>query len=65
VSTARKRQIACRVFEEFLSNPEATDFGDEVLDPEFIDHDPIPGEPSGQSALRYVHQQLHKTLGQT
>ena len=56
-------QIGRRVFEEFLSNPVATTFGEEVLHPEFVDHDPIPGEPAGKSALMYIHEQLHKTFG--
>ncbi|MFZ0376742.1 MAG: ester cyclase [Solirubrobacteraceae bacterium] len=63
MSTARNREIACRVFEEFLSSPVATNVGAEVLHPEFVDHDPIPGEPAGQSALTYIHEQLHKTFG--
>jgi alpha-beta hydrolase superfamily lysophospholipase/predicted ester cyclase len=63
MSSARNRQIARRVFEEFLSNPQATSFGEEVLHPDFVDHDLIPGEPSGKSALHYIHQQLHETFG--
>jgi predicted ester cyclase len=63
MSPEANEQIARRVFEEFLSNPEATNFGDEVLHPEFVDHDPIPGEPAGKLALMYIHQQLHATFG--
>jgi predicted ester cyclase len=63
MSAEVNEQLARRVFEEFLSNPQATNFGEEVLDHEFLDHDPIPGEPAGKSALMYIHHQLHQTFG--
>lgn len=44
MSATRNEQIARRVFEEFLSQPEITAFGEEVLHPEFVDHDPIHGD---------------------
>jgi alkylhydroperoxidase/carboxymuconolactone decarboxylase family protein YurZ/predicted ester cyclase len=42
-----------------LFNDGDTDFVDEIMPPDFIDHDPLPGQPAGPEGTKWKIQALH------
>ena len=47
-----------RVFEEVIPAGDAAAMG-ELMDPDFLDHDPLPGQPPGGAGGEYVVTTMH------
>lgn len=58
MSTQGNKAIIRRVFEEFFNGGDLSVPG-EVVSPDFVDHNPMPGQPAGSGALLYIYNTLH------
>jgi len=59
---AENKQVVRRMFEEAI-NDRDPQLGEQLLAPEFRDHDPVPGEPTGPQAGRHIVEFLHRAYG--
>jgi len=60
MSTETNKVAARRFFEEGI-NGNRPELGDELFDPEFTDHNPLPSQPLGRAAGRYIVEFLKRT----
>jgi len=58
MSTDTNQAIIRRVFEDYLNAGDMA-VPAEVISPDFVDHNPMPGQPAGSDALLYVYNTLH------
>ena len=58
MSLEENKRVARRVFEEFFNNYELA-LADELIAPEVVDHNPLPGQPSGPEGIKWVNTMLH------
>ncbi len=57
----RNKQLVTRFFTEILPAAELTASIDELVDPEYVDHDPVdPAHARGVDAMRATHAHLHE-----
>ena len=52
------KALVRRVFEEVIPSGDATAMRDLVA-PDFLDHDPLPGQPAGAQGAEYVVTTMH------
>ena len=58
MSTAANKAIARRIFEEFFNHYDLA-LADDLIAPEFVDHNPLPGQAPGPEGINYVNTTLH------
>jgi predicted ester cyclase len=56
---AANKELVRRMFEEAINGNDAQ-LGEQLLAPDFNDHDPVPGEPTGPQAGRHIVEFLHR-----
>lgn len=62
-TSRNNKAIVARIFEVVLPDPEASTEFDELVAPDYIDHDPaIPDHAHGVDSLRATHASLHKAF---
>ena len=58
MASEENRKVVRQVFEEFFNNYNLA-LGDELIAPEFVDHNPLPGQPPGPGGIKWVNTMLH------
>jgi ketosteroid isomerase-like protein len=58
VTPDANKALVRRVFEEIIPNGDTAAMR-EVMDPDFLDHDPLPGQPPGGAGGEYVVSTMH------
>jgi predicted ester cyclase len=58
MSAVANKALVRRVFEEIIPAGDGAGL-EAVLAPDFLDHDPLPGQPQGAAAGRYVVATMH------
>jgi steroid delta-isomerase-like uncharacterized protein len=58
VTLDANKALVRRVFEEVIPSGDATAMRDLVA-PDFLDHDPLPGQPAGAQGAEYVVTTMH------
>ena len=59
MSVQENKALARRVFEEFFGGYNL-ELADGFIAPDFVDHNPLPGQPPGPEGVRMVNRVLHE-----
>jgi predicted ester cyclase len=62
MSVEENKRIVLQFFEGAI-NKNDPELAERLADPDFVDHDPLPGEPRGRAAGRYIVEQLNRNFG--
>jgi predicted ester cyclase len=61
MSAEQNKAIVLRMFEEAF-NQRKPELADELVSPDFVDHTPIMGEPTGPAAFKYLYGALTRGM---
>ena len=58
MSVQENKALARRLFEEFFGGYDQ-ELADRFIAPDFVDHNPLPGQPPGPEGVKWVNATLH------
>ncbi len=59
MSVQEHKALAQRLFEEFFGGYDL-ELADRFIAPDFVDHNPLPGQPPGPEGVKWVNMTLHE-----